>query len=126
MMAVFLMYTGNPQEAVQRVRWAMRLNPYHPQWYVETLGLCLMHARRYDEAVTIFASLEEPTYYAHAYLAGCLLALDRRPEARPHRKRMFELKPDWTPDSFRVDPYRNEADIEHIGGLMLLVASLDG
>ena len=125
MMAVFLTYTGHPQQAVERVRWAMRLNPYHPQWYVETLGLCLMNVRRYDEAVTIFSSLEEPTYYVHAYLAGCLLALDRRQEARSHRKRMFELNPGWTPDSFRVDPYRNEADIEHFGGLMRQVAALD-
>jgi adenylate cyclase len=124
MMAVFLMYTGNPQGALERVRWAMRLNPYHPQWYIETLGLCLMNARRYNEAVTIFSNLEEPAYYVHAYLAGCLLALDRRQEAQSHRKRMFELKPDWTPDSFRDDPYRDEADIDHIGGLMRQVAAL--
>lgn len=125
MMAVFLMYTGNPQEALERVRWAMRLNPYHPQWYVETLAMSLMIARHYDEAATIFARLEEPTYYIHACLAGCLIALNRRQDALKHRRRLFELNPGWTTDSFRGDPYRNEDDIAHIGGLMQQVADLN-
>jgi adenylate cyclase len=125
MMAVFLMYTGKAEEAVERVRRAMRLNPYHPQWYVETLAMSLMIARRYDEAVEIFAKLEEPSYFIHAYLAACMLVLDRREEASRHRARMFELNPAWTPNGFRNDPYRNEADIEHIGALMQRVAALD-
>ena len=124
MMAMFLMYTGNPQEAIERIESAMRLDPYHPEWYVEGLALALMNARRYDEAVKVFSSLEEPTYYAHAYLAGCLAALGRRSEALSHRRRLFELNPDWTPDSFRDDPYRNDADIEHVAGLMRQVAAL--
>ena len=125
MMAMLLLYTGRPQEAVERVQAAMRLNPFHPQWYVEGLALSLMLARRYDEAVKIFSSLEEPAYYVHAGLAGCLIALGRRQEALPHRRRLLELDPEWTPDRFRNDPYRNEADMEHIGDLMLRVAALD-
>jgi adenylate cyclase len=124
MMAMFLMYTGNPQEAIARIESAMRLDPYHPEWYVEGLALALMNARRYEEAVKVFSSLEEPTYYVHAYLAGCLAALDRRQEALPHRRRLLKLNPDWTPDSFRNDPYRNDDDIEHVAGLMRQVATL--
>ena len=126
MFAMFLMYTGNPGEAVDRVQAAMRLNPYHPQWYVEGLALSLMHARRYGEAIKIFSSLEEPTYYMHACLAACLVALDRKEEALVQRRRLFELNPNWTSESFRGDPYRNEADIEHIGDLMRRVAALTG
>jgi len=124
MMAVFLEYTGHAQDAIEQVRWAMSLNPYHPQWYIETLAMALLIARRYDEAVTVFARLEEPTYYVHAYLAACLAALGRRQEALSHRRRLFELNPDWTPDNFRNDPYRNDADIEHVAGLMRQVAAL--
>jgi TolB-like protein len=121
-MAVFLMYTGRPQEAIEQVRRAMRLNPFHPQWYVETLGMSSMIARRYDDAAKAFSGMREPPYYVHAYLAACLIKLGRREEALRHRDRLLEIKPDWTPDHFRMDPYRDAADIEHIGELMRLVA----
>ena len=124
MMAVYKMYSGQPQEAIERVGWAMRLNPFYPQWYVEALAMSLMIARRHEEAVKVFSGIEEPAYYVHAYMAGCLGLLGRREEASWHRKRMLEIKPDWTPDSYRRDPYRNEADIDHIRELMQLVAAM--
>jgi TolB-like protein/class 3 adenylate cyclase len=124
MMAMFLMYTGRPQEAVRRVREAMRLNPFYPQWYAEGLGMSLMIARRYEEAAKVFSGMEEPPFYVLAGLAGCLCKLGRQQDASSYRRRMIEIKPDWTPDSFRKDPYQNADDIEHVGELMQLVAAM--
>jgi TolB-like protein/Tfp pilus assembly protein PilF len=121
-MAVFLMYTGQAQQAVELVRRAMRFNPLHPQWYVETLGMSLMIARRYEDAAQVFSGMREPAYYIHAYLAACLIKLGRREEALWHRDRLLQIKPDWTMDHYRQDPYRDAADIAHVGELMRLVA----
>jgi hypothetical protein len=118
------MYTGRPQEAVRRVREAMRLNPFYPQWYAEGLGMSLMIARRYEEAAKVFSGMEEPPFYVLAGLAGCLCKLGRQQDASSYRRRMIEIKPDWTPDSFRKDPYQNADDIEHVGELMQLVAAM--
>jgi hypothetical protein len=84
--------------------------------------MSLTIARRYEEAVTVFSGMREPAYYVHGYLAGCLAMLGRHDDARRHRERLFEIKPDWTPDHFLRDPYRNADDIEHIRGLMRLAA----
>ncbi|MSP83132.1 MAG: tetratricopeptide repeat protein [Alphaproteobacteria bacterium] len=120
MMAVFQMYTGRPREAIEQVSRAMRFNPLHPQWCFEILGMSLMIARCYEDAVKVFSGMREPAYHVHGYLAGCLAKLGRREDALRHRERMLEIKPDWTPDHYRKDPYRNAEDIEHIGGLMRL------
>ncbi|MEX2298681.1 MAG: tetratricopeptide repeat protein [Dongiaceae bacterium] len=125
MMAIFLTYTGQPEDAIAQVRRAMRFNPLHPQWYVETLGMSSMIARRYEEAVTIFSGMREPAYYVHGYLAGCLAMLGRHDDARRHRERLLEIKPDWTPNHFLRDPYRNADDIEHLRGVMRLAAGVN-
>jgi hypothetical protein len=100
----------------------MRFNPLYPQWYVETLGMSLMVARCYEDAVKVLSGLRDPAYYVHAYLAGCLVKIGRDDEARLHRERVLTLKLDWTPEHFRADPYQHAEDIEHIGELMRMVA----
>jgi tetratricopeptide (TPR) repeat protein len=55
-LAALLTFLGNPEEGIDRLREAMRLNPYHPDWYWSDLSLALYAKRRYDEAIEAFAA----------------------------------------------------------------------
>ena len=47
----FLAKVGRAEEGVQLIRQAMRLNPFHPEWYWTILTTALYAARRYEDAL---------------------------------------------------------------------------
>jgi TolB-like protein len=49
-------YLGRAEEGVALCRNAMRLNPFHPEWYVGSLAFALFFARRLEEALEIGGS----------------------------------------------------------------------
>jgi len=49
-------YLGQAEKGVALCRNAIRLNPYHPEWYVGSLAFALFFARRLDEAIEIGAA----------------------------------------------------------------------
>jgi adenylate cyclase len=44
-MANFLIWIGEPKQAIDQVKEAIRLNPFHENWYVEYLGWAYEEAR---------------------------------------------------------------------------------
>jgi TolB-like protein/two-component SAPR family response regulator len=44
-------YLGRAEEGVALCRKAIRLNPFHPEWYVGSLAFALFFARRIEEAI---------------------------------------------------------------------------
>ena len=53
-MANFLIFIGQPKRAIDQVKEAIRLNPFHEGWYVEYLGWAYEEAGMPKEAVEIF------------------------------------------------------------------------
>jgi TolB-like protein/DNA-binding SARP family transcriptional activator/Tfp pilus assembly protein PilF len=103
-----LMYLSRPEDGAQRVREAMRLNPYHPNWYWNILGRCLHTAEQHAEAIAVFKRIDTPQFWVHAYLAACYEALGQSGQAKPHAARMLSLRPDFNVATFsRVLPYRD-------------------
>ena len=45
-MGNFLIYIGQPKQAIDQVKEAIRLNPNHENWYVEYLGRAYEESRR--------------------------------------------------------------------------------
>ena len=45
---------------------AMRLNPYHPNWYWNIEGFCLHTAGRYQEAIDAYGRIEVPQFSVEA------------------------------------------------------------
>jgi tetratricopeptide (TPR) repeat protein len=111
-LALFYAYAGDAEDAIERVRGAMRANPHFPPWYHEVHGIALTTARRYEEAVRSFLAIPSPAHYIHIWLAGCLAKLGRLDEARAHARTASNLKPGWTPEDWAVE-YKNEDDIAH-------------
>src|SRR6476619_1326291 len=55
-----LTWIGQPEEGIEWIRQAMRLNPYHPERFWSHLGRACCGARRYDEAIEARKCLTAP------------------------------------------------------------------
>ena len=65
-----LTWLGRPEEGIEWIRKAMRLNPYHPERYWSHLGRAYFVAQRYAEAVEAFARISRPDHTHHAFMAA--------------------------------------------------------
>jgi tetratricopeptide (TPR) repeat protein len=64
----YAIHVGNHDDAINRVREAMRLNPFGRYGYV--LGIALYLSGRYDEAVAAFKTVRARVSHLHAWLAA--------------------------------------------------------
>ena len=53
-MANLLIYIGQPEQAVEQVKEAIRLNPFHETWYLEYLGWAYEEAGMPQKAMRRF------------------------------------------------------------------------
>jgi adenylate cyclase len=81
----FLMYVGRSEEGLMRVREAMRLNPFHPNWYWNVKGRCLHTLGRFEEALAAFQCILAPPFYVHAYMAACHRTLGQFRKIFPYK-----------------------------------------
>lgn len=106
-------FTGRPQEAVASVKRAMSLNPQHPDWYWQEMGLALYVGGQYTEAINAFNRIANPVEFDHAYLAVCCVALGEIDQAKSH---VADLRNMSSRASIRIyektQPYKNAADLE--------------
>jgi TolB-like protein/DNA-binding winged helix-turn-helix (wHTH) protein len=108
--ARFLMYDDRAEDALAYAAEAMRLNPFHPNWYWNIEGRVLHTLGRFEAAEHAFARVTNPPFWTHAYLAACAAALGRPGRAAEHRARLRAACPDFTLARFaRIFPYRNPA-----------------
>jgi TolB-like protein len=112
-LAALLTFLGNPEEGIDRLREAMRLNPYHPDWYWSDLSLALYATRRYDEAIEALQQMARLGHWQWARLAACYAQLNRMDEAATAAAEVYRLRPGFSTTNIRL-PYRNPADAEHV------------
>lgn len=93
---VSLASRGQYDEGIARMREAMRLNPYHPEWYWVDLGSIFYTARRYADAVEAFSHRTEPGYWVMARLAAAYAQLGRMEEARTAAAEVLRLRPTFS------------------------------
>ena len=70
------------EQGLKLLRRAMRLNPYHPDWYRESYGEILYMRRDYAAAVDAFNRMSHKAPWTHYYLAACYAQLGRDAEAQ--------------------------------------------
>jgi adenylate cyclase len=117
-MADLLSYLGKHSEAIGQIKFAMRMNPYYPEWYRWTLGWCYYFLGQYGDAIVELEKLTSPSDDALLILAASHARLaeteksggeDRR--AHDYIARFRKRRPRWTLDNQReVTRYRVEAD----------------
>ena len=111
--AALLTFLGRPEEGIDRLREAMRLNPYHPDWYWSDLSLALYATRRYDEAIEALRRMARLGYWQWARLAACYAQLNRMGEAANSAAEVNRLRPGFSIANIQL-PYRKPADAAHV------------
>jgi len=108
-------WLGQPEDGIDCIRKAMRLNPYHPARFWNHLGRALFVARRYAEAVEAVQRIAAPDHFHLALLAACFAqmgdaaAADAQVREIQRRKPGFNIEHDVLPTLH----YKRESDLAH-------------
>ena len=65
-----LTWLGRPEEGIEWIRKAMRINPYHPERFWGHLGRAQFVARAYGDAIRSFSRITKPDHTHFAFLAA--------------------------------------------------------
>jgi adenylate cyclase len=109
-----LTWLGRPEEGIDWIGKAMRLNPYHPERFWSHLGRAYFAAHRYDDAVAALKRISAPDYLHHGALAACYAYLGNEELARSHVREAQKLQPDLRIETYLATlHYKQEDDREH-------------
>ncbi|MFO1057807.1 MAG: adenylate/guanylate cyclase domain-containing protein [Dongiaceae bacterium] len=109
-----LTWLGRPDEGVEWILKAMRLNPYHPERFWNHLGRAYFVGRRYAEAVAAFRHITHPEPAHHAFLAAALAAMGDEDTAATHLQATLAGDPAFTVGGhLQTLHYRQPADRDH-------------
>jgi adenylate cyclase len=106
-----LTWLGRPDEGIDWIKKAMRLNPYHPERFWSHLGRACYCAEKYAEAVEAFSRITRPDHTHHAFLAATFAQMGNTVAATAHAAEVLKREP-----TFRVaghlttQHYKREAD----------------
>ncbi len=110
-----LTWLGRPEEGIEWIRRAMRLNPYHPERFWSHLGRAQYTARSYADAIASFSKLTAPDHTHHAFLAASSAQLGNRTASGAHAREIMQREPAFAAQTFvGTLHYRNPADGEHV------------
>ncbi len=109
-----LTWLGSPEEGIEWIRKAMRLNPHHPERFWSHLGKAHFAARQYAEAIEAFMHLSATDHTHHAFLAAAYGWLGDTTAAAAHVARIHALDPDFDLETyFATLHYKDDADLQH-------------
>jgi adenylate cyclase len=109
-----LTWLGRPEEGIEWIRKAMRLNPYHPERFWSHLGRAYFAARRYDDAIKAFQRVSQPDHAVRATLAACHAAQGDENAAKASAQDVLRLSPDFTISGhLATQHYKHAEDREH-------------
>ncbi len=110
-----LTWLGRPEEGIEWVRRAMRLNPYHPERFWSHLGRAQYTARVYADSIASFSKLTAPDAMHHAFMAASSAQMGNRTASAAHAREVLEREPAFTAKTFlETLHYRQLADAEHV------------
>jgi adenylate cyclase len=110
----FLTWLGRPEEGIDWIKRAMRLNPYHPERYWNHLGRAYYVARRYADAAEAFARISAPDHTHHAFLAAAFAQMGDATAAAAYAEQAIKRAPDFSVEAYldRLH-YKRPSDREH-------------
>jgi adenylate cyclase len=122
-----LTWLGNPEEGIEWIRKAMRLNPHHPERFWSHLGKAHFTARQYAEAIEAFMRLSATDQIHHAFLAASYGWLGDKTAAAAHTAQIRTLEPEFDLETYLGTlHYGNEADLQHHREGLLKAGMLEG
>jgi adenylate cyclase len=110
-----LTWLGRPEDGIEWIKKAMRLNPYHPERYWSHLGRAHFTARQYAETVQALSRLTRPDHTHHAYLAAALAQLGDKTAATAHAQEVQREVPAFSIERFLSTlHYQQDSDRDHL------------
>lgn len=91
-----LTWLGLPEEGIDWIRKAMRLNPYHPERFWSHLGRAYYCAEKYAEAAEAFSRITRPDYTHHAFLAATFAQMKNAIAAGAHAAEVLKREPGFS------------------------------
>jgi adenylate cyclase len=115
-----LTWLGRPEEGIDWIRKAMRLNPYHPERFWNHLGRACFCAEKYAEAAEAFSRITRPDHTHHAFLAATFAHMGNAVAASAHTAEVLKREPNFSVAVYLATlHYKREADrLRHQAGLL--------
>jgi adenylate cyclase len=117
----FLTWLGRPEEGIDWIKKAMRLNPYHPERFWNHLGRAFYCAEKFAEAAESFARITRPDYTHHAFLAATFAQMGNAVAAAAHAAEVIKLEPTFSVAAYlTTQHYKHDVDRKrHEAGLLM-------
>ena len=116
-----LQASGRYKEALREIERSLRLNPIRPEYALSILGLTYFNMGFYEEAIAACRKIIERSSFklsqlqANMVLALAYGSLGRRDEARSAVNSILNIRPNISPEDFRIIvPRKTEKDINSI------------
>jgi Flp pilus assembly protein TadD len=120
MMGYLLTMRGKPDEGLTWLRRAVHLNPLHPGWYHNDLGMALHHAGQFEEAIAHLQMIPRVDRWWNARIASCYAALGDTAAAARHMAQAEAECSGWDP----IQEFREGLEIEHTESLDFILRGL--
>jgi adenylate cyclase len=103
-------YAGQPQDAIQLLKKAMRLNPYYPDWYLWYLADAYNALGQAEDVIATVQGMNDPAE-GRRLLAANYAHLGMLEEARAHAAEVLRLHPGFTISSWAQRPPHKDRTI---------------
>jgi adenylate cyclase len=115
-----LTWLGRPEEGIDWIKKAMRLNPYHPERFWSHLGRACYCAEKYAEAAEAFSRITRPDHTHHAFLAATFAHMGNAVAAAAHAAEVLKREPKFSVAVYlATQHYKREVDRRrHEAGLL--------
>ena len=115
-----LTWLGRPEEGIDWIKKAMRLNPYHPERFWNHLGRACYCAEKYAEAAEAFSRITRPDHTHHAFLAATFAQMGNAVAAAAHATEVLKREPKFSAAAYlATQHYKREVDRDrHEAGLL--------
>ena len=115
-----LTWLGRPEEGIDWIKKAMRLNPYHPERFWNHLGRACYCAEKYAEAAEAFSRITRPDHTHHAFLAATFAQMGNAVAAGAHAAEVLKREPKFSVAVYLATlHYKREVDRQrHEAGLL--------
>ncbi len=98
--AEILVKLGRAEEAVTQIKLAIRLNPYHPEWYLWNLAWAQYFAGDYEESLTSLRQMGNPPNAVKRITAVVLARMNRNEEALSVGAEFLKNAPNYSFEEF--------------------------
>ena len=109
-----LVKLGRADEAVVQINQAIRLNPYHPDWYLWNLGFAQYFSGEHENALTSISQMRNPPTGVKRTQAIILARLGRLEESRKFGAEFLQSNPGYSFEKYlkrwhlKDDSYRDK------------------